>query len=329
MPQSRTDSCVEEWARVQDLVADCLKIGIRTYRSQSGAVGEPARPAHFCHILLPESSIARTRCAGCVQHTPAESLTSFPEEGVVCHAGLYNFILPVDDWQIIVGPCSVGRKPNAQEAQRMAQELAVHAPSFQASRDQIKLFSFSAVQSVVRLLHMTSRMILKERNGMTRRDRPLKELLSAFLDAILFATHADTGSVMLWDEGTGYLSLQEERGLSRDISRRTRLRKGEGIAGLVLEEGRPLLLDDGASLGRVVRDRMTRPTVKSALISPIAVGDRVVGVVNITSFREGVHFSTETANMVHQLVRLAGITLAFETDRLAPEGRAQNPPEPV
>jgi diguanylate cyclase (GGDEF)-like protein len=94
--------------------------------------------------------------------------------------------------------------------------------------------------------------------------------------------HAERGSLLLFDEASNELSVKAAVGPRAEVSRETRVRMGEGIAGAVLSEGRPLVVRDVESPGNTPAPAERSYKTKSFICYPISIGGRKVGVLNIT-----------------------------------------------
>ena len=94
---------------------------------------------------------------------------------------------------------------------------------------------------------------------------------------------AERGSLLLFDERAGELSVKAAMGPRADVTREARVRLGEGVAGAVLREGRPAFVRDvskATGLHPASSERSYK--TKSFISYPIAVGGRKVGVLNVT-----------------------------------------------
>lgn len=94
--------------------------------------------------------------------------------------------------------------------------------------------------------------------------------------------HAERGSLLLFDEASNELAVKAAVGPRAEVSRETRVRMGEGIAGSVLSEGRPLVVRDVESFGHTPAPAERSYKTKSFICYPISIGGRKVGVLNIT-----------------------------------------------
>jgi len=89
-------------------------------------------------------------------------------------------------------------------------------------------------------------------------------------------------SLMLLDEYKGELCIKGAVGLKPEIIKKSKLSVGEGIAGLVVKEGKPMLvkiIDDDTLLKR---DNLSNYKTKSFLSVPIKFDHKLIGVLNVT-----------------------------------------------
>jgi diguanylate cyclase (GGDEF)-like protein len=94
---------------------------------------------------------------------------------------------------------------------------------------------------------------------------------------------AERGSLQLYDESAGELAVRAAVGPRAEVARDTRMRLGDGVAGAVLSEGRPVVVRDVAAVPGWHPAPSERSYKTNSFISyPIMVGGRKVGVLNIT-----------------------------------------------
>jgi signal transduction histidine kinase/DNA-binding response OmpR family regulator len=113
----------------------------------------------------------------------------------------------------------------------------------------------------------------------------IESLLAKILDSALEIVKAKKGSILLLDENTKELTIRAARGLSSEVIKNTRIPLGEGIAGRVAKEGRPVLVSGAeqvSGLGNSSRYEtnsfLSIPLVSKYLDSQ----ENTVGVINIT-----------------------------------------------
>lgn len=139
---------------------------------------------------------------------------------------------------------------------------------------------------------------------------PLDELLAELLDRIGAVLDLDAAAIFLLDEEREELVVRATHGLGdgEDV----RVRVGEGCAGRVAAERRALRLDDIETTSDL--DPLFRATrIRALLAVPLAVEDRVTGVLQVGTGRER-RFSDDD----QRLLQLAAdrISQAIERTRL-------------
>ena len=145
----------------------------------------------------------------------------------------------------------------------------------------------------------------------------LSKLLRLILERAADAVGAEKGSLMLLDDGTDELSVRVVTGLQDpEISRQIeagevdcrRFRRGEGIAGRVLETGEPLRVDDTeVDLTFTHREESF---VRSLLCLPLKVDESVIGCLNMSNRRDGRPFSDDDVELLEAMASQASIAIA-------------------
>jgi len=127
---------------------------------------------------------------------------------------------------------------------------------------------------------------------------------------------AQRGSLLLFDEAANVLTMTAARGMPHPISEVQPIKPGEGIAGAVLHEGRPLF-------GNI--DQVGKPTVpgrgyktKSFLSYPITIGNRRFGVLNLADKAGGAPYDATDLSTID----LVGPQIALALERAAWQQRA-------
>jgi diguanylate cyclase (GGDEF)-like protein len=94
---------------------------------------------------------------------------------------------------------------------------------------------------------------------------------------------SERGSLLLFDERAGELSVKAATGPRADFARDVRVRIGEGVAGAVMREGRPAVVRDVGHAPGLHPAPAERSYKTASFISyPIIIGGRKVGVLNVT-----------------------------------------------
>ncbi len=130
-----------------------------------------------------------------------------------------------------------------------------------------------------------------------------EELFQRMLEIAVGATGADGGSLMLLDPGDGELHVNVAIGIEPELWPKIRVPLGDGIAGRVAADARPLVLRGRADHAKfqIVRERLD---VESALCVPLVHEGRVLGVINLHHGQRPEAFGEEDLDFVEQLAVL-------------------------
>src|SRR6185312_6183137 len=106
--------------------------------------------------------------------------------------------------------------------------------------------------------------------------------LLSVLNAVVETTRADIAGILLADEKGDAVRMQACTGHRTVATARLHVQRGQGVAGKVFEEGRPVRVDDyqaDASISRDFIDIAQADGTRSALGAPMAVRGHTIGVV--------------------------------------------------
>lgn len=130
-------------------------------------------------------------------------------------------------------------------------------------------------------------------------------ILRRLLDLCIRAVGASGGSIMLYDEASCELYIAYATGLSEGTLHSTRVPLGEGIAGRVARTRCPELLTGQRSTATRHRDR---PDITTAVCTPLLGGERLLGVLNVSTRTGEPDLATEDRDLLGGLsVRLGKI----------------------
>lgn len=110
----------------------------------------------------------------------------------------------------------------------------------------------------------------------------LNKLVDFIVREIVGILEVERCSLMLLDETTGRLCIKGAVGLDHKIMRESKMNLGEGIAGLVAKERKPLLVKVIDMDERIGRENLPSYRTKSFLSVPILLDQKLLGVVNVT-----------------------------------------------
>lgn len=138
------------------------------------------------------------------------------------------------------------------------------------------------------------------------------EVFRHIVDGAADCLRADEASLMLVDGDE--LRVVSARKADEHVTIRFQLRPtriGEGVAGWVAREGKPLLLNEGDDFSRFTNFAPKGGRIRSALSVPLHVEGRVVGVLNANRLAGGENFTEDDL----AVLRLFGDTAALAIDQ--------------
>lgn len=117
-------------------------------------------------------------------------------------------------------------------------------------------------------------------------------LLDLVIETISAAFEAEGCSLVLRQPGTDEIYFHSAAGTAREKIKKFRLKLGDGVAGTVALEGRPLLITDAQSDSRVrhdIAEKVGVPT-RSIVCAPLSVGGKLVGSIEVINPRNKQNF---------------------------------------
>lgn len=149
----------------------------------------------------------------------------------------------------------------------------------------------------------------------------LSELLDFFIGLVSKELDVERASLMLINENSREMSVAASRGISSELAAKIRIRVGDGIAGWVAKEGKPILVKDVRTDPRthrsLARNALTEtPSDEGSFISapivlsiPIIVHEKTLGVINVTNKRSGDPFREEDMAFLYGLAGQAAVAI--------------------
>lgn len=161
--------------------------------------------------------------------------------------------------------------------------------------------------------------ILAERNAQLGRLKQLSESLINQVDlkpaldlALEMATDvigARTASIMLLDPSGSELTISAASGLRKDIIENTRVKVGDGLAGLVAKEGEAIVINSDSLSAKLAPLAQRTHKIKSAIIAPIKIDGEIRGVINVSDKRNAEKWGEEDLAAVSTLATQAAMVL--------------------
>jgi two-component system phosphate regulon sensor histidine kinase PhoR len=132
----------------------------------------------------------------------------------------------------------------------------------------------------------------------------LEKVLSRLVEAAVYLTNAEEGSLLLVDKQTDELYMLAAQGFEERIARAFRLRVEDSLAGRVVKTGEPLILHSDET-HRI----KTSYLVKALIYVPLKVKDRISGVLGVDNRRTDRRFTQHDKQLLSALADYAAIAL--------------------
>jgi Nif-specific regulatory protein len=144
----------------------------------------------------------------------------------------------------------------------------------------------------------------------------IDSLLDLVIETVSAALDAEGCSLVLRQPGTDDLHFHSASGAAKEAIKKIRLKLGEGVAGLVALEGKPILISDARTDQRVRHDisYLVGMPVRSIICAPLSVQDKLVGSVEVLNPRTKPAFDEEDLKYLCSVSE--SITVAIRNARL-------------
>src|SRR5215469_767962 len=144
------------------------------------------------------------------------------------------------------------------------------------------------------------------------------DLLAELIDRTRDALHADTAAVLLLDSPSGQLIATAAAGLEEEVRQGVRIPVGQGFAGRIAAEHRPVILDH-VDHTTVLNPILLDKGIRTLMGVPMVAGGRVIGVMHVGSLTPRV-FTDQDAELLQLAADRAATALRSQLahdDRVA------------
>jgi diguanylate cyclase (GGDEF)-like protein len=128
-----------------------------------------------------------------------------------------------------------------------------------------------------------------------------KKVYASLLAKLGEMLKTERSSLMVFNEESNELALEAAVGGKIEAEGPIRVKLGESVSGTVLQSGAAMLVRDASSDARVPRDKGRRYRTKSFISYPITLGQRKVGVLNLTDRTDGSTYESEDLSLVEMV----------------------------
>jgi phosphoserine phosphatase RsbU/P len=147
-----------------------------------------------------------------------------------------------------------------------------------------------------------------------------RELLAELLDRTREALQTDTAAVLLLDSPSGQLVATAAAGLEEEVRQGVRIPVGQGFAGRIAAERRPVILDH-VDHSTVLNPILWAKGIRSMMGVPMVAGGQVIGVLHVGSLtpRRFTSHDIELLQLAADRAAAAVQSITAQADRVAAE----------
>ena len=132
----------------------------------------------------------------------------------------------------------------------------------------------------------------------------IEEVLRRVVDAAVYVTGAEEGSLLLLDEQQGELYVRASKNME-SATKSMRLRVDDSLAGQVLRTKKPLVIDDDDRWQKI----KTAYLVKSLIYVPLISEGKAIGVLGVSNRRKTASFERRDTRVLAMLADYASIAI--------------------
>ncbi len=232
----------------------------------------------------------------------------------------------------ILGPIILNERLDQQEYQKIAKTLNLPVTEILDTLNEVRALSSITLKSILDLLSeivkygielnlqrqglekmCLNKEVLSQEANETAQDIYssiyFDELLVTLLDVALSMTKAECGSIMVLDNEKGDLVIKVSRGIDKSRARNTRLKFGEGVAGVAFKQ-KKLFVISGTDGDDKIKHLLKRPDIKRALVMPLFSQNNVFGIMNLhTKKTEDIISDQESLEILSHLSKLTAVAM--------------------
>ena len=316
------------WQRLQDHFATVLGIPLRTVNASHELLSTPSWPAG----LDPDRAMRWLKIGEELEQLLP--LGEAPREisSLTTSLGVTYATVPVRATAeeiiayFVIGPVVVGPREDELQFRQRVKTIGLDAQMLWPLILSLKLYTFAGIRSALNLIEEVGTSIVQLAYQAKQLESILPStsqvdqavvtyhtdrILHSLLEAAMLALKADGGSVMVYGGvGSEILQIKVAHGLSDVVVANTRVKRGEGLAGLAASR-RSILLIDQQTKDQEIKSRMIRPDIVSSLIAPLGSNGQQepIGILSLRTFTPQRRFTEEHVELLRRLLDLAGIAL--------------------
>ena len=296
----------EHWQKVQDSLAEVLGLNIGLLDAGGRPLTRSVDVLRAPWNVLTRSPKGFARYAECLRALIAAAGNQKDRPLISINvASLHLGAVPIvrEGERVayfIMGPCLVGQRGQPDDYMALAREFDLRIDQWMEALQEIRIFSFGGLTAAASLLSVLGRLV-----SFAPAPDSAASLWGQFLDTAIQAVDAEAGSILVSGKTPGELVIQVARGLDDQIVRNTRVRVGEGVAGVVAVERTPLRLRRQATDHPRLREALRRPELQDAMVVPMLGKNQLIRVLCVSSRQKDRTLRENGIQVLQQLAHLA------------------------
>ncbi|MCG2710787.1 MAG: PocR ligand-binding domain-containing protein [Candidatus Omnitrophica bacterium] len=348
----------KKWQVIQNYFSEVIRTGVRVIDADGAPLSALSNPHKYCFENISSSPKAYFKCKDCLVFSPkpmsGDNLLNNPQFFIDLESQIYydscdfhanRVVIPVESAKafvrayIVIGPVLLGKRKTYPEYFNMCKLLGLDISSVIESVEQIRVFSFSSIRSIVKLFKEIADFMIEtgvekmERNAQKKNSLELMKtevpfyidkMLQALLETAGEGVKAERGSIMVVDDEAKTLSIKLSKGIPEDVAAKTEVKLGEGLAGWAAREDKILFIDKSFKNPRLL-SRLHKPGLSASLMVPIKTGESVFGVLNLSTENPRHKFNKENINSIIQLTKMVDSALCGIKDKAAKSETHEKP----
>ena len=306
MNEPLAPAALDRWRPLQDALIQVLGISLGVVDPEGNPLTRPVDLLRPPWNVLTSSAKGLSRYKECIQSLLKEAQKDPRPQVSIQVGGLHLCAIPVAAEEkpsayVLIGPCLVGRRGEPDDYIVLSREFDIPIDRWMEALQEIKVLSFVGLNAVVSLLQRLAGVVFQGTNG-------TEPSLDRLLETALRLVNAESGSILASPGESDELIVQAARGLEEQVVRATRVRVGEGIAGVALREKKSFRIRPH-SVPPLLAGMLQRPWIRDAIVIPFLRNPSLPAVLCVSTSRSSSQLSEDGVTSLQQLIQLAQGTL--------------------
>ncbi|MFH1062125.1 MAG: PocR ligand-binding domain-containing protein [Candidatus Omnitrophota bacterium] len=342
-----------KWKTIQDYFSQVIGSSVRVIDITGAPLTVLSQPNNYCFATIFASPHAFSVCNACLILSPqpcsGDKLLKEKDQFIDepnniyyddCPYYMNRIVIPIKSntdvvkAYILIGPLILGKRRTYPEYFNLSQTLGLDINNLIEAVEHVKLYSFNSIKPIVKLFQEIANFMfqagiekIKQTANLNRlnfdfQKTPeipfyISKMLQALFETAGQGIEAERGSLMLFDQKSENLKIKLSKGIPDEIAKQSIVKKGEGLAGWAAAHNKVIFIDQNFKQPRLL-SRLHQPQLSASLTVPLKSGNKVFGVLNLSTQTKKHKFNSENINSIMQLSKMVDSALInIDLDSLA------------